>query len=54
MEYIATKNICVKGGFVKEGEIVRLEPEEASVYLDEGMIDFLPATDENKEDEADD
>ncbi|MBR8466254.1 hypothetical protein KDE13_07900 [Campylobacter sp. faydin G-140] len=60
MEYIATKNICIKGSFVKEGESVRLSDEEASVYLNEGMIDFTPVADEreetneSKEDEAND
>lgn len=54
MEYIATKNICIKGGFIKEGETLRLEPEDASVYLDEGMIEPLSATHESEEDEAND
>ena len=37
--YIAKGNICVKGNFVKEGEIITLNQNEAKKYLDASMIE---------------
>jgi len=39
MRYIAKGNICVKGNFVKEGEIIALNQNEAKKYLDASMIE---------------
>ena len=39
MKYIAKGNICVKGNFVKEGEIIALNQNEAKKYLDASMIE---------------
>ena len=41
MKYIAKGNICVKGNFVKEGEIIALNQNEAKKYLDALMIEVF-------------
>ena len=47
MRYIAKGNICVKGNFVKEGEIITLNQNEAKKYLDASMIEAFEETDSN-------
>lgn len=41
MKYIAKGNICVKGNFVKEGEAITLNQNEAKKYLDSSMIEVF-------------
>ena len=41
MMYIAKGNICVKGNFVKEGETITLNQNEAKKYLDASMIEVF-------------
>lgn len=45
--YIAKGNICVKGNFVKEGEIITLNQNEAKKYLDSSMIEVFEENDSN-------
>ncbi|EIF06385.1 hypothetical protein UNSWCD_1154 [Campylobacter concisus UNSWCD] len=45
--YIAKGNICVKGNFVKEGEIIALNQNEAKKYLDSSMIEVFKENDSN-------
>jgi hypothetical protein len=45
--YIAKGNICVKGNFVKEGEIITLNQNEAKKYLDASMIEAFEENDSN-------
>ena len=47
MRYIAKGNICVKGNFVKEGEIITLNQNEAKKYLDASMIEAFEENDQN-------
>lgn len=47
MRYIAKGNICVKGNFVKEGEIITLNQNEAKKYLDASMIEAFEENDSN-------
>ena len=47
MKYIALNNICVKGNFVKEGEIIALNQNEAKKYLDSSMIEVFEENDSN-------
>ena len=47
MIYIAKGNICVKGNFVKEGEIITLNQNEAKKYLDASMIEVFEENDSN-------
>ena len=47
MRYIAKGNICVKGNFVKEGEIIALNQNEAKKYLDSSMIEVFKENDSN-------
>jgi len=47
MKYIAKGNICVKGNFVKEGEIIALNQNEAKKYLDALMIEAFEENDQN-------
>ncbi|WP_100207808.1 hypothetical protein [Campylobacter concisus] len=47
MMYIAKGNICVKGNFVKEGEIIALNQNEAKKYLDSSMIEVFKENDSN-------
>lgn len=39
MKYLALKNICAGGNFVREGEYVELEGEVAAEYLRAGAIE---------------
>ena len=45
--YIAKGNICVKGNFVKEGEIIAINQNEAKKYLDSSMIEVFEENDSN-------
>lgn len=47
MKYIAKGNICVKGNFVKEGEIIALNQNEAKKYLDALMIEAFEESGSN-------
>jgi len=47
MKYIAKGNICVKGNFVKEGETITLNQNEAKKYLDASMIEVFEEIDSN-------
>ena len=47
MRYIAKGNICVKGNFVKEGEIIALNQHEAKKYLDALMIEAFEESGSN-------
>ena len=47
MRYIAKGNICVKGNFVKEGEIIALNQNEAKKYLDASMIEVFEESGSN-------
>ena len=47
MKYIAKGNICVKGNFVKEGEIIALNQNEAKKYLDASMIEVFEENNSN-------
>lgn len=39
MKYLALKNICAGGNFIREGEYVELEGEVAAEYLRAGAIE---------------
>ena len=39
MKYLALKNICAGGNFIREGEYVELEGEVATEYLRAGAIE---------------
>lgn len=45
--YIAKGNICVKGNFVKEGETITLNQNEAKKYLDALMIEAFEESGSN-------
>ena len=45
--YIAKGNIYVKGNFVKEGETITLNQNEAKKYLDSSMIEVFKENDSN-------
>jgi len=47
MMYIAKGNICVKGNFVKEGEAITLNQNEAKKYLDASMIEVFEENNSN-------
>lgn len=47
MMYIAKGNICVKGNFVKEGETITLNQNEAKKYLDALMIEAFEESGSN-------
>ena len=47
MMYIAKGNICVKGNFVKEGEAITLNQNEAKKYWDASMIEVFEENDSN-------
>ena len=47
MRYIAKGNICVKGNFVKEGETITLNQNEAKKYLDALMIEAFEESGSN-------
>lgn len=45
--YIAKGNIYVKGNFVKEGETITLNQNEAKKYLDTSMIEVFEENNSN-------